>query len=143
MFEPISSATPDDGWTDGLTGDAVVSVSPLTLWPASLDGWRGRSAATARFSLDRFSDVYLVTDAVSELAAQAASADPNRVRHRGRSPAAGVDHRAASAKVALTVYARVIARPRGPPAGPLSDKLDVESGAAGDALRVVMIDHRR
>ena len=100
-------------------------------------------AATARFSLDRFSDVYLVTDAVSELAAQAASG--TRI---------GFAIVAAPRRLELTIgpFRQGSAdRLRGGsspdravlPLVRLSDKLDVESGASGDVLRVVMIDHRR
>lgn len=63
--EPASLA---DDWIDAQAGEVKVSVSPVAL----LDGVLGRlaraAAAHARFSLDRFSDIYLVTDALAALA---------------------------------------------------------------------------
>jgi serine/threonine-protein kinase RsbW len=143
LFGPIASATPNDGWTDGMTGDAVVSVSPLTILAGVLGRLARATAATARFSLDRFSDVYLVTDAVSELAAQAASgsrigfavvAAPRRLELTiGPFRQGSTDRLRDGSSPDRAVL----------PLVRLSDKLDVESGARGDALRVVMIDHRR
>ncbi len=48
-------------------GDVVGSISPITLLPPVLGRLARALAAGARFSLDRFSDVYLVTDAIGAL----------------------------------------------------------------------------
>jgi serine/threonine-protein kinase RsbW len=67
-------AIPEDGWSERLAGDAVVSLSPINFVGGVLGRLARAMAARARFSLDRFSDVYLVTDAVAAHAARAASA---------------------------------------------------------------------
>ena len=48
-------------------GDVSGSISPITLLPPVLGRLARALAAAARFSLDRFSDVYLVTDAIGAL----------------------------------------------------------------------------
>jgi serine/threonine-protein kinase RsbW len=72
LFEPPGEAAPDDGWGDRLSGDAVVSLSPVSFLGAVLGRLARALAARARFSLDRFSDVYLITDAIAAHAARAA-----------------------------------------------------------------------
>lgn len=66
---PLFAVPPDiaqeDGFADRLQGDAVVSISPLTFLGPVLGRLARALAARARFSLDRFSDVYLVTDAIA------------------------------------------------------------------------------
>jgi serine/threonine-protein kinase RsbW len=62
-----------DGWKDSLSGDAVVSLSPVGFVGGVLGRLARALAARARFSLDRFSDVYLVTDALAAHALQAAT----------------------------------------------------------------------
>ena len=53
----------------------VVSLSPVTLLAAVLGRLARTLAATAHFSLDRFSDVYLITDTLAAHAATAAADD--------------------------------------------------------------------
>jgi anti-sigma regulatory factor (Ser/Thr protein kinase) len=66
---PLFAVPPDiareDGFANSLHGDAVVSISPLTFVGPVLGRLARALAARARFSLDRFSDVYLVTDAIA------------------------------------------------------------------------------
>ncbi len=66
-------AAPDDEWTTRLSGDAVVSLSPLSLLEGVLGRLARALAAKARFSLDRFSDVYLATDVIARHAIKAAT----------------------------------------------------------------------
>lgn len=73
MYQQPSEPAVEDGWKDCLTGDAVVSISPAGFLAGVLGRLARALAARARFSLDRFSDVYLVTDALSAHALQAAS----------------------------------------------------------------------
>ena len=56
----------DDDFAALLSGDAVASVSPPPVVGAVLGRLARALAATAHFSLDRFSDVYLVTDALAD-----------------------------------------------------------------------------
>ena len=61
----------EDDWISQLSGDAVVSLSS----PSLLEGVLGRVtralAAKARFSLDRFSDIFLATDVIATHASEA------------------------------------------------------------------------
>jgi serine/threonine-protein kinase RsbW len=50
--------------------ELVVSLSPVTMLPGVLGRLARTLAATAHFSLDRFSDVYLITDALAAHAAR-------------------------------------------------------------------------
>lgn len=73
LYRSPDDAAAADGWTERLSGDAVVSLSPVTFLGGVLGRLARALAARARFSLDRFSDVYLVTDAIAAHAVQAAS----------------------------------------------------------------------
>ena len=75
LFADPTQAAPDDGWTTHVAGDAIVSLSPVALVAGVLGRLTRALAASARFSLDRFSDVYLVTDAVAALAQRNAAGD--------------------------------------------------------------------
>ncbi len=63
----------EDGWVHQLRGDVVASLSPLTFLGPVLGRLARALAARARFSLDRFSDVYLVADAIAAHAVRAAT----------------------------------------------------------------------
>jgi serine/threonine-protein kinase RsbW len=144
LFHLPSQAGPDDdhgaGW---LAGDAVVSLSPISLLAGVLGRVARALAARARFSLDRFSDVYLVTDAIAAHAGRAAkgarlsfaiSTDAQRLEltigpfvdgSGGLLSHQAPDYSAASA---LTM---------------LSDELEVRHEDGAEVLHVVMIDRRR
>jgi serine/threonine-protein kinase RsbW len=143
LFHLPSQAGPDDHEADWLTGDAVVSLSPISLLAGVLGRVARALAARARFSLDRFSDVYLVTDAIAAHAGRSAqgarmsfaiSTDAQRLELTIGPFAAGsgsqLRHEAPdySAGSALTM---------------LSDELDVRLQDGGEVLHVVMIDRRR
>lgn len=77
----VAVGVPDDApslphepdWLENLSGDLVACLSPVELLRGVLGRIARSLAARARFSLDRFSDVYLVTDAVAAHARGAAS----------------------------------------------------------------------
>jgi serine/threonine-protein kinase RsbW len=143
LFHLPSQAGPDDLGASWLSGDAVVSLSPISLLAGVLGRVARALAARARFSLDRFSDVYLVTDAIAAHAGRAAkgtrmsfaiSTDPQRLelvigpfvdgsgsQLRHEAP----DYSAGSALTMLT------------------DELDVRREEVGEVLHVVMVDRRR
>lgn len=73
LFTAPAEVAPDNGWVQRLRGDAVVSLSPVTFLGPVLGRLARALAARARFSLDRFSDVYLVTDAIAAHATRAAT----------------------------------------------------------------------
>lgn len=144
LFAPPAKPIPDDGWAKQLSGDAVASVSPVELLGTVLGRLARALAATARFSLDRFSDVYLVTDAVAAHAQSAASGDrlAFAISAGGRRLELLVGPlRAGTAEL---IREEEEASGRRSPLGLLSDELDVETvPGTGEMLRVVMIDHRR
>jgi serine/threonine-protein kinase RsbW len=72
LYTPPTPPAPDEGWTEHLSGDAIVSLSPVSFVGGVLGRLARALAARARFSLDRFSDVYLVTDALAAHALEAA-----------------------------------------------------------------------
>ena len=143
LFHLPSRPGADEHGAPWLDGDALVSLSPVSLLAGVLGRVARALAARARFSLDRFSDVYLVTDAIAAHAGRAAqgprllfaiSTDTQRLqltigpfiegssRHLS---ASAPDYSAASA---LTM---------------LSDELTVRQVGGAEVLRVMMADRRR
>jgi serine/threonine-protein kinase RsbW len=137
-----SVASADGDLPPAQEGEVVVSLSPVTLLPGVLGRLARTLAATAHFSLDRFSDVYLVTDTLAAHAASAADGD--RVEARLR---------AEDRRLELVVGpfrkgtgSRLDVRATDHPASPLvllSDQVSVEPTGDAERLRVVVIDHRR
>jgi anti-sigma regulatory factor (Ser/Thr protein kinase) len=74
LYRQPAVASEEGVWGARLSGDAVVSLSPVNFVGGVLGRLARALAARARFSLDRFSDVYLVTDALAAHAVHAASA---------------------------------------------------------------------
>ena len=143
LFEAPAKASPEDGWTEQLSGDAVVSISPVSFLGALLGRLARALAARARFSLDRFSDVYLVTDAIAAHAARAASGD--RI---GFCLATG------TRRLELTIgpfragsgsqlRADRPVRDVGSPLLMLSDEVEINPDDGHEVLHVVMTDERR
>ncbi|MFL5860686.1 MAG: ATP-binding protein [Solirubrobacteraceae bacterium] len=144
LFQAPPPATSDADMTstqDG-EGEVVVSLSPVTLLPGVLGRLARTLAATAHFSLDRFSDVYLVTDT---LAAHASSA--------AEGPRIEARLMAADRRLELIVGpfrkgtgSRLDVQASDHPASPLvllSDQVSVQEDGDAELLRVVVIDHRR
>jgi Histidine kinase-like ATPase domain len=142
MFGSPVPPAPEDGWTDRLSGDALISISPVTLLPSVLGRLARALAATARFSLDRFSDVYLVTDSISAHAVRAATSERM-----------GFSLEATPRRLELAIgpfqvgSTNALVGDRSGSKSPLvllSDELaSVPDGDGSELLRVVMIDHRR
>jgi anti-sigma regulatory factor (Ser/Thr protein kinase) len=142
LYKQPAAAAPEDGWTERLEGDAIVSLSPVSFVGSVLGRLARAMAARARFSLDRFSDVYLVTDALAAHAQEAASAsrigfglrtDTRRLEltigpfRPGTSSGITAD---SSTEVASALKL-------------LSDELDVRPEDGTEVLRVVMLDDRQ
>jgi serine/threonine-protein kinase RsbW len=68
--EDLEAWTP---WRRGLSGDVVVTLLPCELLAGVLEPLTSALAARSRFSLERFSDVYLVTRAIAAHVTSAAS----------------------------------------------------------------------
>ncbi len=144
LFQRPGDAAPDDGWArQSLSGDAVASLSPVTVVGAVLGRLARALAARARFSLDRFSDVYLVTDAIAAHAARSASRPRigfGLATHERRLELTIGPFRAgASAKLSEDPPARSA----GSALVLLSDELDILPANDGELLHVVMVDQRR
>lgn len=143
LYERPPAAAPDDGWMERLSGDAVVSLSPVSFLGAVLGRLARALAARARFSLDRFSDVYLMTDAIAAHAARAA-----------RGPRIGFGLSTNSKRLELTIgpfrsgtsaelrEERPI-RNVGSALVLLSDEVEIEASDGDELLRVVMTDMGR
>lgn len=141
LYVPPSAPAPDSGWTDQLSGDAVVSLSPLSFIGGVLGRLARALAARARFSLDRFSDVYLVTDALAAHALQAAS-----------TPRIGFGISTGSRRLELTIgpfrpgassqLTGAAQSEVGSALRRLSDELYIDRENGDEALRVVMLDSR-
>jgi serine/threonine-protein kinase RsbW len=135
-------ASPDGELPPAEEGEVVVSLSPVTLLPGVLGRLARTLAATAHFSLDRFSDVYLVTDTLAAHAASATEGDRIEARLR-----------AEDRRLELLVGpfrkgtgSRLDVQGNDRPASPLvllSDEVSVEHAGDAERLRVVVIDHRR
>ena len=144
LFHLPSAAGPDDLGASWLSGDAVVSLSPISLLAGVLGRVARALAARARFSLDRFSDVYLVTDAIAAHAGRAAKGAKAVVCDLDRRAAA----RAHGSDRSWTEAA--VSSPRTRPdysaasaLTMLSDELEVRRERGDEVLYVVMIDRRR
>jgi serine/threonine-protein kinase RsbW len=143
LFHLPSKAGPDDHGGDWLDGDAVVSLSPVSLLAGVLGRVARALAARARFSLDRFSDVYLVTDAIAAHAGRSAktgrlsfaiSTDAQRLE---LTIGPFVDGSGAQLSRQAPDYSAASALSR------LSDELEVRPTEGGEVLYVVMVDRRR
>ena len=142
LFTEPAKAAPEQGWTDGLSGDAVVSLSPVSFVGGVLGRLARALAAKARFSLDRFSDVYLVTDAIAAHAARSAS---------GERISFGISTDVRRLELTIGPFRdgasewlndRGSGQEADDALAMLSDQVDIRPVGAGEALYVVMLDHR-
>jgi anti-sigma regulatory factor (Ser/Thr protein kinase) len=128
--------------TPGLAGDIIVTLSPVALLRGILGRVARTDAAAARFSLDRFSDLFLVADAISAFA-ESSAAGP-------RISFAAV---AATRRLELTIGPFRLGsgealtngdrfEGRGFPLSLLADELTIEREGDSEMLRVVLTDHR-
>ena len=127
----------------GLSGDIVLSVSPVGLLAPVL-GRIGRALApSAGFSLDRCADVYLVTDALGAHAEQAANSTSISVTlgaHDQLLEFAVSPLRTGTSR-RLDAGAPGLGRPES--LASLIDELTVSASDGHELLRVAMRDHRR
>ena len=141
LYEPLGEPAPEDGWTENLSGDAIVSLSPVSIVGVVLGRLARALAARARFSLDRFSDVYLVTDALAAHAVKAAS-----------EPRLGFALSTDTRRLELTIgpfrggtgsdLTADTTSEIGSALRVLSDELGIDPRNGSEALRVVMLDER-
>lgn len=129
----------EDEWLSRLGGDVVVKLSSHALLRAVLGRMARAVAARAHFSLDRYSDLYPVTEAIAEHARSAASS-------RGIGFSISADRRWIEVVVgkfrdgsseqlrAEAAHSSRLAR--------LADEVTVEPDHDGEVLRVVVADKR-
>src|SRR5947209_3986447 len=139
LYKLPAEATPEDGWSRRLEADAVVSLSPVMFIGGVLGRLARAMAARARFSLDRFSDVYLVTDAVAAHATRTAVgsriAFGLSTETRRLELTIGPFRRGSSGELTGGASDDVDSALR-----LLSDELDVQTDDTADLLRIVMLD---
>lgn len=143
LFRRPENAAPDDGFSERLAGDAIVSLSPVELLGGVLGRLARALAASARFSLDRFSDVYLITDAIAAHAAASASG-----------PRIGFGIATHERRIELTIgpfregsgsglHQEATGQRGGSALTLLSDELNFTHTNGQELLHVVMVDARR
>ena len=139
LYTLPGAAAPEQDWTDRLAGEAIVSLSPVTFVGGVLGRLARAMAARARFSLDRFSDVYLVTDALAAHAVSAAdgprigfgiSTDTKRLELT-----IGPFRAGASSRLSDSEHSEV-----GSALRLLSDELEILPEGDAEVLHVVMLD---
>jgi serine/threonine-protein kinase RsbW len=141
LYHAPTAPAPEESWIERLSGDAVVSLSPVNFVGGVLGRLARALAARARFSLDRFSDVYLVTDALAAHAVDAAS-----------SPRIGFGISTDTRELELTIgplragtsseLTGAAQSEVGSALRQLSDELDIDRQNGTEAVRVVMRDAR-
>jgi anti-sigma regulatory factor (Ser/Thr protein kinase) len=135
------AAGPDRGWARQAEDEVIVSLSPVTLLTGVLGRLARALAATAHFSLDRFSDVYLVTDTIAAHAARAAVGE--RIDARLTTGDRRLELAVGPFRAGESDSLR---SPRDDPAPSplmlLSDEVSVRRDGDGELLSVVVIDHR-
>jgi serine/threonine-protein kinase RsbW len=144
LFEAPPAASSDADMTPEADseGEVVVSLSPVTLLPGVLGRLARTLAATAHFSLDRFSDVYLVTDTLAAHASTAAEGQ----RIEARLAAADRRLELVVGPFRKGTGSRLDVHATDHSASPLvllSDQVAVQEAGDVELLRVVVIDHRR
>jgi serine/threonine-protein kinase RsbW len=144
LFEAPPTATGDTDLTPSAEGDGevIVSLSPVTLLPGVLGRLARTLAATAHFSLDRFSDVYLVTDTLAAHAAAAAEGQRIEARlaaeDRRLELIVGPFRKGTGSRLDVQAADHAAS-----PLVLLSDQVSVQEAGDAELLRVVVIDHRR
>ena len=129
-------------WRRGLTGDVVVTMLPTELLPAVLEPLTSALCARSRFSLERFSDVYIVARALTKHVSACASG--SRV---------SFSLTAREQRIELTIgplrpgsgerLQAVGTADQDAPVVELADELAFEALDHFELLRVVLIDHER
>jgi serine/threonine-protein kinase RsbW len=139
---PEAAAADDDDLPEVADGEVGLSLSPVSLLTGVLGRLARTLAATAHFSLDRFSDVYLITDTLAAHAGRAAETDRITARLSAgerRLEVALWPFRAGSAAVLQSGSSD----PVGSPLAHLADEISVREYGTGEAIDVVVVDHRR
>jgi serine/threonine-protein kinase RsbW len=137
-----SDASPDVGWERQGDEEIVVSISPVPLLAGVLGRLARTLAATAHFSLDRFSDVYLVTDTIAAHATRAAAG--SRIDARLSAGDRRLELDVGPFRAGASELLRSSREDPSPsPLVLLSDEVLIQPDGDGERLHVVVIDHRQ
>jgi anti-sigma regulatory factor (Ser/Thr protein kinase) len=135
-------ASSEVDWPRAREDEVMVSLSPVSLLTGVLGRLARTLAATAHFSLDRFSDVYLVTDTLAAHATRAAVG--GRVQAHLLTQERRLELSVGPFRTGTGEALRSPPGDRAPsPLVLLSDEVSVQPDTEGEVLRVVVIDHRR
>ena len=122
---------------DDADNEVTVTISPVSLLSPVLGRIARTVAATAHFSLDRFSDVYLITDALAAHAEHASVGDRITTRLRASerrlSLALGPFRRGTGSLLERRVPS---------PLSMLADEMSVSACGDNDAVELVVLDRR-
>jgi serine/threonine-protein kinase RsbW len=142
LFTAPAPAAGNLEWGAAGEGEIELTISPVALIPAVLGRLARTLAAGAHFSLDRFSDVYLVTDTLAAHATRAASAGRivARMSAAERRLQIGVGPFRRGTGEALTP---VETDRLSSPLALLADEITIRDADAGEFIDVVVVDHNR
>ena len=132
-------------WRRGLAGDVVVTLLANDLLPSVLEPLTSALAARSRFSLERFSDVYIVTRAVCMHVRNTASSSrvSFSLSSRDQRLELTIGPLGVGTGERLQATAPATDRDRDPSVVELVDELAFEQLGHSELLRVVLIDRER
>jgi anti-sigma regulatory factor (Ser/Thr protein kinase) len=122
-------------------GEVVVTLSPVRLFAPVLGRLARTLAATAHFSLDRFSDVYLVTDTIAAHANGATAG--SRIGARVMASERRLELVVGPFRRGTGAVLQAAGPERPSPLALLSDEVSVQRDGDTELVHVVVIDHRR
>ena len=137
----IPAAAPEVPIAPIQPGEVVVILSPVKLFAPVLGRLARTLAATAHFSLDRFSDVYLVTDTIAAHA-NGATAGP-RIGARVMASERRLELVVGPFRRGTGAVLEAAGAERPSPLALLSDEVSVQRDGDTELVHVVVIDHRR
>lgn len=141
LLQTPESPGPDHGRRAVSAEEVTLSVSPIDLLASVLGRMARTLAATAHFSLDRFSDVYLITDALAAHAAEGAL--DGRIDARLRAGERRLELEVGPLRAGVSDRLTEPAPGTRAPLALLSDELTIDHGGSGDRVRVVVVDRRQ
>ncbi len=137
VIEPPATTAPLPAPAPELNGDVVVTLSPVGLLGEVLGRLTRAVAAGAHFSMDRFSDLYPITDALAAFAERSAAGPTITFAIVGR-----------PRQIQLTVgplaagTARALPSDGGSPLSCLVDELAAEPAGTAELLAATIVDRR-
>jgi serine/threonine-protein kinase RsbW len=141
LFRAPAAAAPEQTVGPIQPGEVVVTLSPVDLFAPVLGRLARTLAATAHFSLDRFSDVYLVTDTIAAHASGASAS--SRIGARMMASERRLELVVGPFRLGTGAMLQAGATERPSPLALLSDEVSVERAGETELVHVVVIDHRR